>query len=167
MLRNLGLRVTVPRLKALEYVQTHPHADADAIYTSLALSLHGVTRQTVHGIVNDLTRVGVLRRVSLPESASAHYETRIGDNHHHIQCVSCGRIEDVDCVVGEAPCLTPEDTHGMRLVEASVTFRGVCAECEMRNMAHEALQPSIPLTQSHSHARTSPAPTSSTIQAKR
>jgi Fur family transcriptional regulator, stress-responsive regulator len=93
-------------------------------------SLPTISLQAVHLIVQDLSRNGLLRRISLPDSTSARYETRIEDNHHHIQCIQCGRIEDVDCVVGHAPCLDPSDSHGMRILEASIVFRGICRNCD-------------------------------------
>jgi Fur family transcriptional regulator, stress-responsive regulator len=128
-LRAKGLRATTQRVAVLEVLHHHPHADADDIFHIVRAALPTISRQAIHLIVQDLSAQGLIRRISLPDSASARYETRIGDNHHHVQCVACGRIEDVDCVVGHAPCLTPSDTHGMRIIEASIVFRGVCREC--------------------------------------
>src|SRR3546814_5082975 len=94
----------------------HPHSDAEAIYQAVRPSLPTISVQAIHLIVQDLSRQGLIRRISLPDSASARYETRIEDNHHHIQCVQCGRIEDIDCVVGHAPCIEPsEDRKSTRL----------------------------------------------------
>lgn len=129
-LRARGLRVTQGRVAALCYVDEHPHSSAADIHAALADELPSLSQQSVHNIANDLTECGILRRVDLPDSGSALYEPLHGDNHHHVQCVVCHRIEDVMCVVGEAPCLTPHTDHGMRILEASVTFRGMCAECE-------------------------------------
>ena len=86
--------------------------------------------QAVHVIVRDLVAAGLLRRIDLPETSSVRYETQTSDNHHHLQCVVCGRIEDVDCVIGEAPCLEPSQTHGMKILFAEVVFGGLCPECE-------------------------------------
>jgi Fur family ferric uptake transcriptional regulator len=129
-LRAKGLRATAQRVAVLDFLHHRPHTDAEAIFQALRPSLPTISLQAIHLIVQDLSGKGLIRRISLPDSASARYETRIEDNHHHIQCIECGRIEDVDCVVGHAPCMEPSDTHGMRIVEASVVFRGVCRDCE-------------------------------------
>lgn len=130
LLREHGLRVTEGRVTALSYIEMHPHSSAADILDALSSELPSLSQQSVHNIVNDLTETGLLRRIDPPDSGRALYETRTGDNHHHVQCVVCHRIEDIDCLVGGAPCLSPDHSHGMRLLEASVTFRGVCAECE-------------------------------------
>lgn len=129
-LRRAGLRVTAQRTAVLDALSATSHAAVDELHERVQSRIPGVALQTVHGIVNDLTAAGIAQRVSLPGAASALYELARGDNHHHVQCVVCGRVEDVECVVGEAPCLTPHDDHGMRILEASVTFRGVCADCD-------------------------------------
>ncbi|WP_036318768.1 Fur family transcriptional regulator [Microbacterium indicum] len=129
-LRRAGLRVTAQRVAVLDALARHPHASADELHREVQGSIAGIALQTVHGVVGDLTEAGLAQRVSLPGAASALYEVAAHDNHHHIQCVICGRVEDVECVVGEAPCLEPSHTHGMRVLEASVTFRAICARCE-------------------------------------
>ncbi|WP_416333395.1 Fur family transcriptional regulator [Agrobacterium tumefaciens] len=129
-LRAKGLRATTQRVKVLDYLHDHPHADAEAIFQAVRPSLLTTSLQAIHLIVQDLSAIGLIRRISPPDSASARYETRIEDNHHHIQCIKCGRIEDVDCVVGHAPCIEASNTHGMRVIEASIVFRGICHECE-------------------------------------
>ncbi|CAG7619291.1 Fur family transcriptional regulator [Leucobacter soli] len=131
-LRAHGMRVTSGRVAALGYLQMHPHSSVADIHGALAGELPSLSQQSAHNIANDLTECGILRRIDLPDSGSARYEMKRGDNHHHVQCVVCQRIEDIDCIVGEAPCLRPEHTHGMRLLEAAITFRGVCADCESR-----------------------------------
>lgn len=130
MLRDQGLRVTAGRVAALDYLAEHPHSAVVDVYAGLANQLPSLTLQTVHNIARDLTECGLLRRIDPPDASGARYETRTGDNHHHIQCVVCQRIEDVECVIGDAPCLTPNHTHGMRLLEAAITFRGLCADCD-------------------------------------
>ncbi|MDS7594511.1 MULTISPECIES: Fur family transcriptional regulator [Pseudomonadota] len=130
VLRTKGLRATSQRVAVLDYLHHHPHADAETIFQAVRLPLPTISLQAVHLIVQDLSAIGLIRRINLPDSASARYETRIEDNHHHVQCIQCGRIEDVDCVVGHAPCLEPSDTHGMRIIEASIVFRGICRECD-------------------------------------
>lgn len=128
-LRAAGLKATQPRQLVLTFLDEHPHSDADEIFTALAPIHPTLSIQAVHGVVNDLTTAGLIRRIDLPQFQSLRYETRINDNHHHIQCVKCGRIEDVDCVVGETPCLTPAQTHGMQILAAHVSFQGICADC--------------------------------------
>lgn len=129
-LRARGLRVTSGRVAALGYIEAHPHSSVSSIHATLSKDLSSLSQQSVHNITHDLTDCGLLRRVDLPDAGSALYETRAHDNHHHVQCVICHRIEDIDCEIGEAPCLTPNEAHGMRLLEATVTYRGVCADCE-------------------------------------
>lgn len=130
LLRERGLRVTAGRLTALSHIEAHSHSSAAEVHSALSAEHPSLSQQSVHNIVNDLTEAGLLRRIDLPDSGSALYETRTADNHHHVQCIVCHRIEDIDCVVGEAPCLSPDHSHGMRLLEAAVTFRGVCADCD-------------------------------------
>jgi Fur family transcriptional regulator, stress-responsive regulator len=131
LLRHAQMRVTAQRTAVLTALADTPHAPVDALYQAVRDRLPGIALQTVHGVVNDLTDAGVVRRVSLPAAPSALYElTREDDNHHHVQCIVCARVEDVECAVGEAPCLHPSHDHGMRVLEANVTFRAICAECE-------------------------------------
>lgn len=129
-LRRAGLRVTAQRVAVLDSLALHPHASVDKLHADVQDRIPGIALQTVHGIVNDLTASGLAQRVSLPGATSALYEVAAQDNHHHVQCVVCGRVEDVPCAVGEAPCLHPSHDHGMRVLEASVTFRAICPECE-------------------------------------
>lgn len=132
-LRAAGLRVTVQRVAVLDALIAHPHASAETVYSRLRDDLSGLALPTVHGILNDLTDARIVRRVSLPDAASALYEVQDAfDNHHHLQCVECGRVEDVACAVGEAPCLHPSHDHGMRILEASVTYRAMCSDCERK-----------------------------------
>jgi Fur family ferric uptake transcriptional regulator len=132
-LRAAGLRVTLPRVAVLEALQSRPHASADTVHSLLRERHSSVALPTVHGILGDLTDAGVVRRVSLPDAGSALYEVQDEfDNHHHLQCVECGRVEDVACAVGEAPCLHPSHDHGMRILEATVTYRAICSDCERK-----------------------------------
>lgn len=135
-LRASGMRVTAGRVAALAHLESHPHSRASEVHAALAQASPSVSLQSVHNIMNDLTEHGLLRRVDLPDSDGALYEIEHLDNHHHVQCVVCRRIEDVECATGLAPCLTPAGPAGgeggsrMRILEASVTFRGICADCE-------------------------------------
>lgn len=129
-LRGNGLRVTASRVAVLNYLQDHHHSTAADIYAGLGSDLPSLSPQSVHNVVGDLTTHGLLRRVDLPDSGGARYEPAATDNHHHVQCVVCGRIEDVACAAEHAPCMTPPGGSGMRILEAAVTYRGVCPECE-------------------------------------
>lgn len=127
-LRACGLRVTAPRLAVLSALAHEAHADADTIFRAVRTDLPGTSLQAVYGVLGALTEAGILRRIE-PASSAALYERRVGDNHHHLICTSCRTVHDVDCVVGEAPCLTPSDAHGFDLGEAEVTFWGLCPAC--------------------------------------
>jgi Fe2+ or Zn2+ uptake regulation protein len=131
-LRMADLRVTRPRLAVLEVVHANPHADTDTIFTAVRDELPDVSRQAVYDVLGALTAVGLVRRIQ-PLGMVARYEARVGDNHHHVVCRSCGVIADVDCAVGEAPCLTPLDDNkvldGFVLDEAEVIYWGMCPDC--------------------------------------
>ena len=133
LLRSNDLRAITQRVRLLDFHHHHPHSDAENIFVGLRPNLTTLSLQAVHVIVQDLSKKGLIRRTSLPDANSARYETRIADNHHHIQCVQCGHIEDVDCVIGAAPCLDPSHTHGMRIIEANIVFRGICRTCDSSN----------------------------------
>ena len=131
-LRAADLRVTRPRVAVLEVVHAHPHADTDTIYSAVRIGLPDVSRQAVYDVLNALTAAGLVRRIQ-PLGSVARYESRVGDNHHHVVCRSCGVIADVDCAVGDAPCLTPADPDhvldGFVLDEAEVIYWGFCPDC--------------------------------------
>ncbi len=126
------LRVTRPRVAVLEVVDAKPHADTETICSAVRMGLPDVSRQAVYDVLNALTAVGLVRRIQ-PLGMVARYESRVGDNHHHVVCRSCGIIADIDCAVGEAPCLTPSDDDnvldGFVLDEAEVIYWGVCPNC--------------------------------------
>src|SRR5947208_379218 len=128
MLREVSLRVTRPRVAVLSAVHEHPHADTDSIIGAVRTDLGEVSRQAVYDVLNALTNSGLVRRIQPPGSV-ARYESRVGDNHHHVVCRSCGAIADVDCAVGDAPCLTASDDHGFVIDEAEVVYRGLCPDC--------------------------------------
>ena len=131
-LRMADLRVTRPRLAVLEALVAHPHADTETIFAAVRAGLPDVSRQAVYDVLNALTDAGLVRRIQ-PRGSVARYETRVGDNHHHVVCRSCGVIGDVDCAVGEVPCLTPSDEsgslEGFVLDEAEVIYWGLCPDC--------------------------------------
>ncbi|MGY4709433.1 Fur family transcriptional regulator [Mycolicibacterium sp. CBM1] len=131
-LRGAELRVTRPRVAVLEAVNAHPHADTDTIFGAVRAALPEVSRQAVYDVLHALTAAGLVRRIQ-PSGSVARYESRVGDNHHHVVCRGCGTIADVDCAVGAAPCLTPSDDDrqldGFVLDEAEVTYWGMCPDC--------------------------------------
>jgi Fe2+ or Zn2+ uptake regulation protein len=128
MLQASALRVTRPRMAVLDAVYTHPHADTDSIIRAVRDDLPEVSHQTVYDALNALTATGLVRRIQ-PSGSVARYESRVGDNHHHVVCRVCGVIADVDCAIGEAPCLTASDDNGFSIDEAEVIYWGVCPEC--------------------------------------
>jgi Fur family ferric uptake transcriptional regulator len=127
-LRTAQLRVTRPRVAVLEAVHSHPHADTDTLFGAVRTGLPEVSRQAVYDVLHALTAAGLVRRIQ-PSGSVARYEARVGDNHHHVVCRSCGVIGDVDCAVGEAPCLTPSEHNGFVLDEAEVVYWGLCPDC--------------------------------------
>jgi Fur family transcriptional regulator, stress-responsive regulator len=128
MLRGAPLRVTRPRLAVLAAVYAHPHADTDSILGAVRKELPAVSHQAVYDVLRALSAAGLVRRIQ-PSGSVARYESRVGDNHHHVVCRSCGAIADVDCAVGAAPCLTASDDQGFSIDEAEVIYWGGCPEC--------------------------------------
>ncbi|MEI8407107.1 MULTISPECIES: Fur family transcriptional regulator [unclassified Kribbella] len=128
LLRGAALRVTRPRLAVLGAVHAHPHADTDSIIGAVRNELPEVSHQAVYDSLHTLTAAGLVRRIQ-PHGLVARYESRVGDNHHHVVCRSCGVIADVDCAVGHAPCLTASDDHGFVIDEAEVIYWGLCSDC--------------------------------------
>jgi Fur family ferric uptake transcriptional regulator len=128
LLRGVDLRVTRPRLAVLGAVHAHPHADTDSIIGAVRAELGDVSHQAVYDVLRALTTAGLVRRIQ-PAGSVARYEARVGDNHHHVVCRSCGAIADVDCATGEAPCLTAADDNGFAIDEAEVVYWGTCPAC--------------------------------------
>jgi len=127
-LRDADLRVTQPRLAVLRAIREHPHADTESIIGVVRGDLGEVSHQAVYDVLRALTNAGLLRRIQ-PSGTVARYESRVGDNHHHVVCRSCGAIADVDCAVGEAPCLAASDDSGYVIDEAEVIYWGTCPAC--------------------------------------
>ncbi|MEU2000975.1 Fur family transcriptional regulator [Rhodococcus sp. NPDC019627] len=127
-LRLADLRVTQPRLAVLEAVQANPHADTETILAAVRGVLPRVSQQAVYDVLHAMTAAGLVRRIQ-PSKSLARYESRVGDNHHHVVCRSCGAIADVDCAVGDTPCLTASHDNGFRIDEAEVIFWGTCPDC--------------------------------------
>ena len=131
LLRGASLRVTRPRVAVLAAVQERPHASTDTIIEVVREDLGEVSHQAVYDVLRALTTAGLLRRIQ-PSGSVARYESRVGDNHHHVVCRSCGAIEDVDCAVDATPCLTASDDHGYVIDEAEVVYWGTCPQCTAR-----------------------------------
>lgn len=128
LLREAGLRVTRQRTAVLGAVSDHPHAETATIIDAARADLPELSHQAVYDALRALTDAGLLRRIE-PAGSVARYETRTGDNHHHLVCRQCGAIVDVDCAVGAAPCLTPHQNHGFVVDEAEVVYWGRCPDC--------------------------------------
>ena len=128
LLRGAALRVTRPRVAVLTAVHDHPHAETDSIIGVVRGHLGEVSHQAIYDVLRALTAAGLVRRIQ-PMGSVARYEARVGDNHHHVVCRSCGAIADVDCAVGYTPCLTAVDDSGYEIGEAEVIYWGRCPEC--------------------------------------
>jgi Fe2+ or Zn2+ uptake regulation protein len=133
VLREADLRVTRPRLAVLAAVYEHPHADTDAIIRVAREDLADVSHQAVYDVLRALTAAGLVRRIE-PAGSVARYESRVGDNHHHVVCRSCNVIADVDCAVGATPCLTASNDQGFVIDEAEVVYWGQCPDCAAKRV---------------------------------
>ena len=128
LLRGVSLRVTRPRVAVLAAVHAHPHADTDSLIDAVRRDSGDVSHQAVYDVLRALTDARLVRRIQ-PTGSVARYEARVGDNHHHLVCRDCGSIADVDCAVGDSPCLTASDDAGYQIEEAEVVYWGRCPEC--------------------------------------
>ena len=127
-LRAAGLRATAPRLAVLAVLGSLPHADTAQVIGAVREELGAVSSQAIYNVLAALVEAGLVRRIE-PAGSAARYEVRVGDNHHHLVCRKCGAVADVDCAVGERPCLAPSEHHGYSVEEAEVTYWGVCPAC--------------------------------------
>ena len=127
-LRHCGLQVTAQRVAVLKAVHAAPHHTADEIEQIVRAALGTISRQAIYDVLGTLTEKGLLRRIQ-PAGSSARYEDRVGDNHHHLICRTCNRMVDVDCAVGDTPCLTASDDWGYEIDEAEVIYWGRCPVC--------------------------------------
>lgn len=132
LLRRSGLRVTKPRVAVLTNLTHHPHSDADSIARLVRNDLGRVSTQAVYDVLRTFTEAGLVRRIE-PAGSPALFEVRVGDNHHHAVCRSCGSVADVDCALGARPCLEVVDDHGYLIDEAEVTYWGTCPACRNEN----------------------------------
>ena len=127
-LRGAGLRVTAARVALLETVRDGDHLDVEAIASGVRGRVGHISLQAVYEALHALTAAGLIRRIE-PAGSPARFEGRVGDNHHHVLCRACGAVADVDCAVGEAPCLTASGDHGFSIDEAEVIYWGLCSDC--------------------------------------
>ena len=128
LLREHGVPVTAQRLAVLRAVSGRPHGTADAIAEDVRAQIGAISRQAVYDALGILAEKGLLRRIQ-PAGSPARYEDRVGDNHHHLVCRACGKTVDVDCAVGETPCLTAAEDSGFQIDEAEVVYWGTCPQC--------------------------------------
>jgi Fur family transcriptional regulator, stress-responsive regulator len=128
LLRQHGYRVTAQRLAVLRAVSDQPHLTADDVVDVVRADIGAISRRAVYDAVGTLADEGLLRRIQ-PAGSAARYEVRVGDNHHHLVCRICGNLVDVDCALGDAPCLTASDDAGFEIDEAEVVYWGRCPEC--------------------------------------
>jgi Fur family ferric uptake transcriptional regulator len=134
LLRERGLQVTAQRVAVFRAVAGHPHRAADDVFTAVQAQLGAISRQAVYDALAVLTEKNLVRRIQ-PAGSPARYEDRVGDNHHHLICRSCGKTVDVDCAVGEVPCLTAADDAGYEVDEAEVIYWGRCPDCATASAA--------------------------------
>jgi len=128
LVRSAGLRVTASRVAVLHSLACCPHADTETVILQVRAELGSVSPQAVYNVLAAFVKAGLVRRIE-PAGSVALYELRVADNHHHVVCRQCGAVQDVDCAVGQRPCLTPSETHGYLLDEAEVTYWGICPAC--------------------------------------
>jgi Fur family transcriptional regulator, stress-responsive regulator len=161
LLRQRGIQVTAQRLAVLRAVADQPHITADAAAAVVRAEIGAISLQSVYDTLGLLVSEGVIRRIQ-PAGSPARFEDRIGDNHHHLICRICGRVVDVDCAVGAAPCLKATDDRGYQIDEAEVAYWGRCPECVTRSRAASTSDPPTPRPRTERKiARTKPRTTSS------
>jgi len=128
--------VTATRLAVLAALQSRPHSPAEVLFGEVREQLGSIAPQSIYNILSSFVEAGLARRIE-PAGSPPLYELRVGDNHHHVVCRKCGAVVDVDCVVGERPCLKPSDTSGYSIDEADITFWGICPACQGASGPHE------------------------------
>jgi Fur family ferric uptake transcriptional regulator len=140
LLRQRGLQVTAQRLAVWRAVAAQPHITADAVADVVRAEIGAISLQSVYDALSMLAAEGLIRRIE-PAGAAARYEDRVGDNHHHLICRACGRVVDVDCAVGSAPCLTAADAKGYAIDEAEVVYWGRCPDCQAPPVSEPVQRP--------------------------
>jgi Fur family ferric uptake transcriptional regulator len=151
LLRDRGIQVTAQRLAVLRAVAGQPHVTADEVAELVRSEIGAISLQSVYDALGLLASEGLIRRIQ-PAGSPARFEDRVGDNHHHLICRVCGRVVDVDCAAGAAPCLKAADDQGYEIDEAEVAYWGRCPECARKSRAASRAQTP------HGNRRRSPAP---------
>ena len=128
LLRGRGIQVTAQRLAVMRAVSAQPHITADAVADAVRTAIGAISLQSVYDALGLLVAERLVRRIQ-PSGSPARFEARVGDNHHHLICRDCGRVVDVDCALGAAPCLAPADGRGYEIDEAEVAYWGRCPDC--------------------------------------
>jgi Fur family transcriptional regulator, stress-responsive regulator len=149
LLRQRGIQVTAQRLAVLRAVSIQPHITADAVAEAVRAEIGAISLQSVYDALSVLVAEGLIRRIQ-PAGSPARFENRVGDNHHHLICRICGRVVDVDCAVGSAPCLTAIEDMGYEIDEAEVAYWGRCPDCLGRSRRRRKTSPSSPKPRRHS-----------------
>ena len=157
LLRQHGVQVTAQRLAIMRAVSSHPHATADVVADDVRAVIGSISRQAVYDTLGVLVDKQLVRRIQ-PAGSAARYEDRVGDNHHHLICRGCGVMFDIDCAVGDVPCLTADDDHGFEVDEAEVVYWGRCPDC-LESSDHTSNQPTEHL---HRATRSTPEPEATT-----
>jgi Fur family ferric uptake transcriptional regulator len=158
LLRQRGIQVTAQRLAVLRAVTSQPHITADAVAEAVRTEIGAISLQSVYDALSVLVAEGLIRRIQ-PAGSAARFEDRVGDNHHHLICRVCGRVVDVDCAVGSAPCLTASDDGGYEIEEAEVAYWGRCPECVAQSRSTSTSDPPRkPLDSARGRRRNHPAP---------
>jgi len=147
-LRDAGLRVTRQRLAVLDALADLAHADTESVIHAVRRDLPDVSHQAIYDSLRALTTAGLARRIQ-PSGSVARYEVRVGDNHHHLVCRSCGEITDVDCAIGHVPCLTASDDHGYVVDEAEVIYWGLCRTCAAESPGPATIPDHTPRQEKH------------------
>ncbi len=141
LLREHGVQVTAQRLAIMRSVASHPHATADDLADDVRSVIGSISRQAVYDTLGVLVDRQLIRRIQ-PAGSAARYEDRVGDNHHHLICRNCASMFDIDCAVGEVPCLTADDDHGFEIDEAEVIYWGLCPACRATAQSSNTRNPS-------------------------
>ena len=150
LLRRHGVQVTAQRIAILDAVSVRPHATADVLADEVRAVIGSISRQAVYDTLAVLVDKGLVRRIQ-PAGSPARYEDRVGDNHHHLICRGCDAMFDIDCAVGEVPCLTADDDHGFEIDEAEVIYWGRCPQCRAASGDHDLHRTHTPTTRSNKH----------------
>jgi Fur family transcriptional regulator, stress-responsive regulator len=140
LLREHGIQVTAQRLAVLRAVSAEPHTTADRVADVVRGEIGAISLQSVYDALSVLVTEGLIRRIQ-PAGSAARFEDRVGDNHHHLICRVCGRVVDVDCAAGAAPCLAAADDQGYQIDEAEIAYWGRCPDCQTQPPS----SPSVPL----------------------